>query len=301
MVFIPTLPLVKGLVSIPHSIALIVTLFRLFDRWRLRRLWWDDWWALTALICNMVNWLALLLRPPNGSGERYFPIESRVGIFWLSLLFFPLTLWTARISIGVSLVRVLPPGNIMRKVAFFMNILFGFMCMGILVQRIYSCARTDAWHNSATVQCTFPSGAGVNNLVTDVVADVILIAVPLIALWKVYMPLNLRRIIYSIFTASILITIFSVIYATFLFVSRPRASLRIYVTVMSHVECAVALIVCDLFVLVAFCYRKFGQGIDIEVDDASSTAFLPSRAAQNTKTVAASDSEKGDSCEKLGV
>lgn len=57
-----------GLIAIPHGLAVIATLFRLFDRHRMRRLWWDDFWAFVALLMDIPLMIAFFLRPESGSG-----------------------------------------------------------------------------------------------------------------------------------------------------------------------------------------------------------------------------------------
>ncbi|KAF9492587.1 hypothetical protein BDN71DRAFT_1451295 [Pleurotus eryngii] len=273
----PDISMAKGLISIPHSIALCATVFRSYERWRMGRLWWDDYWAMIALFFDIPNWLAFLLRPPDGSGERFLSIESRVGISWVGLICFPLTVWSARISIGVSSVRILPPGRMMRKVAFYMNVLFGLMCAGLLIYRGYSCGHDSSWHRNPGVQCFFPHNVGVYNLTTDIIADIMLIAIPLKMLWNVKLTYNLRPVVLSVFTASIFTTLASIVYVTFMFrAPRWERRLAILVTIMSHLEATTALIVCNLLVLVTHFYRVYRNGQDIESYYPSSRSQPPS-------------------------
>ncbi|KAJ8515694.1 hypothetical protein ONZ45_g6909 [Pleurotus djamor] len=112
----------------------------------------------------------------------------------------------------------------------------------------------------------------------DVIADCLLIAVPLISLWNVKMPPHLRRIVLWIFTASIITALTSVLYAAFLFYTRPMYELRIYVAIMSHLESAISLVVCNLLVLVTSFYRRYRNGQDIESHyPSAATSQLPSQ------------------------
>ena len=37
-----------------HAVAMVATVFRLCRRFYRHQLWWDDYWALTALVCDLV-------------------------------------------------------------------------------------------------------------------------------------------------------------------------------------------------------------------------------------------------------
>ncbi|KAG5222628.1 hypothetical protein IMY05_C2474000200 [Salix suchowensis] len=164
----PDLVAAKGLIAIPHGLAVIATLFRLFDRHRMRRLWWDDFWAFVALLMDIPLMIAFFLRPESGSGS-------------------------------------------------------------------------------------------------DVVADVILIAIPVIMMWGVLMVKQLRRLFFAIFAASILTSLASIVFVTFLFGARGWGpGLSVIVTVTSHLEAAVALLVCNILVIVTYFYRVSHEGEDLE-------------------------------------
>lgn len=51
---------IEVLVTVFHALALILTSFRLWFRYHIRRLWWDDFWAALALlgdaVCMVTMW-----------------------------------------------------------------------------------------------------------------------------------------------------------------------------------------------------------------------------------------------------
>ncbi|KAG9218090.1 hypothetical protein CCMSSC00406_0010249 [Pleurotus cornucopiae] len=245
----PDLVTAKGLIAIPHGLAVIATLFRLFDRHRMRRLWWDDFWAFVALLMDIPLMIAFFLRPESGSGSATLPINSRVAIYWIGLIMFPCVLWGSRLSIAASILRLCPPGSIWRRITFFTSILFGFI----------------SWHNNPGVQCFLPRSVGTFTLVTDIVADVILIAIPVIMMWGVPMVKQFRRLFFAVFAASILTSLASIVYVTFLFGARGWGpGLGVIVAVTSHLEAAVALLVCNILVIVTYFYRVSHEGEDLE-------------------------------------
>ncbi|KAJ8515298.1 hypothetical protein ONZ45_g7276 [Pleurotus djamor] len=261
----PDLVTAKGLLAIPHGLAIIATVFRLWDRQRLRRLWWDDLWAFIALIFDIPHMIVFFLRPASGSGSSTMPINSRIAIYWISLVMFPSVLWAARISISVSILRLCPPGSIWRRVSYFTSVLFGFLWAGLLIYRVWQCGHDSAWHNNPGVQCFLPRSIGVMTLVTDIVADILLIAIPMIMIYSYQMAKSLRRLFMSVFAASILTSLASIVYVTFLFGARGWGpGLGLIVAITSHLEAAVSLLVCNILVIVTFFYRISHHGEDLE-------------------------------------
>ncbi|EGO29462.1 hypothetical protein SERLADRAFT_365484 [Serpula lacrymans var. lacrymans S7.9] len=133
------------------------------------------------------------------------------------------------------------------------------MWMGIVVAKIYVCARDTWWHNDIIIQCPLPIPVAIAELCTDMTADAILVALPLRLLWRVKLPQNQRIMILSIFSSSILTSVVSVVHTAFLI---PTSSFIGGIT--ADVEGAVSLIVCNLLVIVTYLYRLFRGGSDID-------------------------------------
>lgn len=55
----------------------------------------------------------------------------------------------------------------MRKVACYMNVLFGLMCAGLLAYRGYSCGHDSGWHGNPGVRCFLPPGVGIYNITSN--------------------------------------------------------------------------------------------------------------------------------------
>jgi len=54
--------------TVIHTIAFAFTVFRLTDRYRMRRLWWDDYWAALTLVLD-IAYFAVLWIPIDPAGK----------------------------------------------------------------------------------------------------------------------------------------------------------------------------------------------------------------------------------------
>jgi len=104
--------------------------------------------------------------------------------------------------------------------------------------------------------------------IADFIADGILVAIPFRLLWGVNMPKNMRKLLFSIFSASLLVTIVSIIHAVFLM--GPSGLLE---GLTANVECAVSLVVANLAVVVTHVYRLVRNGEDIDHDSYETSAI----------------------------
>ena len=134
--------------------------------------------------------------------------------------------------------------------------------------------------------------------------DGIFILFPIITLWKVKLPQNLRRIIISAFSGSALTLITAIIFciigyntnlnlgpdpniivrlASHLEV-RPSLLHKVYIYQSSNFQAAVSLAVANLLVLVSFFYRIFRQTRDLEGTEPSISRKSPSPATESEGT-----------------
>lgn len=139
-------------------------------------------------------------------------------------------------SMLYSVIRITPPMMPLRRIAYFCAILFGLMWVGLLVQKIYICAHDRSWERLPAPQCHLGESVGILELISkqyhqywyitqyperfvpiaDFIADGILVGIPLRLIWHVNMPRHMRKLLFSIFSASILVTIVSVVHAVYL-------------------------------------------------------------------------------------
>jgi len=143
--------LIVGL-FVAHGIAISSTCLRLGYRWRRRQLYWDDFWASVALICDifiMVIFLVTyvvdlsthIISSFLGYSHCFTGNTSRTTmsfIWWSTIFFNPTEVWAARLSIAVTVVRILPDGRT-RLISKASCGVFGVLWFVVMVQKIFQC------------------------------------------------------------------------------------------------------------------------------------------------------------------
>jgi hypothetical protein len=146
-------------------------------------------------------------------------------------------------SILYSTIRIIPKTLGLRRTAYYCAMLFGCMWTALMIQKSIICGRDTVWQRKPQPQCHLGLQVGVLELVSkrsdsdrischllkyhcvaDCISDCILVIIPLRLLWNVNLPRNLRKLLFTIFSASILVTAVSVVHAAF--VLGPSGSLE---------------------------------------------------------------------------
>ncbi|KAJ4495228.1 hypothetical protein C8R41DRAFT_298145 [Lentinula lateritia] len=142
--------------------------------------------------------------------------SARIVAYWLVSISFTCTLWSARISLIFSVIRLIPPLFVLRRVSEWMAITFFLMWAGSLIQKTYICASDRSWYQLSAPQCHLGTDVAIVELVTDLFADVVLAAIPIRLLAGVGLSPDKRRMLYMMFCASLLTSMVSIIHAVFL-------------------------------------------------------------------------------------
>jgi len=135
-----------------HGIGILSTSLRLGYRWRRRQLYWDDFWAFVALIGDVVIMVVFLViclvnlsayTVPSflGCSHRFTgnaSLTTNSFIWWSTLFFGPTVMWATRLSIAVTVVRILPDGRT-RLISKASCGVFGIMWLIVMVQKIFTC------------------------------------------------------------------------------------------------------------------------------------------------------------------
>ncbi|KAH7914891.1 hypothetical protein BJ138DRAFT_1142840 [Hygrophoropsis aurantiaca] len=274
-------------VTVLHGIAMTITAFRLWLRTRMGRLWWEDAWAALAFcldaICAVSTWTltAPYDRPPFNLSRN-----AHIISLWLTVFSYTCLLWCARMSIVFSVLRIMPSGRAMRGSAYMVIVLFSMMWMVAVAVKAYVCGADTSWYQDVIIQCPFPKFVDMIEFTTDLISDVILVALPLRLLWHMKLPRNQRIMILSIFSMSILCVFASVLHVVFLL---PSAGFMAGMT--ADIEGAVGLIVCNLLVVVTYFYRVFRGGEDIESTIEPKLVLFRSSSTPATNTLTTVDLE----------
>ncbi|KAJ7099692.1 hypothetical protein C8R44DRAFT_682799 [Mycena epipterygia] len=233
--------------------AQITTFARLTLRIRARRFWFDDAWAVVALIWSFMLLVDMWIRTDMSQSK-----STRIVAYWLINLSFTSTLWSARMSVIFSVIRIVPSQLKLRKVTAGFAALFGVMWIALLVQKVYRCASDKSWYALEKPQCHLGSGVAAVELFTDFTADLVLAAIPIELLRSIRtIDSSQRKMLLIIFTASLLTTVVSIVHAVYLL--GPRGILE---AITAQVEAAVSLLVANAAVLVPAFYRVLQMPTD---------------------------------------
>ncbi|KAF8997593.1 hypothetical protein BDQ17DRAFT_1363072 [Cyathus striatus] len=259
---LPILPLI----IIFHSCAILSTAFRLTYRARFRQLWWDDFWAFFALINTILLFAAYI--------EVAFDLpQSWVSSFFVVMVTCRLALWASRLSVAVTIVRIIATGKSL-LISKIMAVIFGLIGITIIVQKAIFCNPPGASYT-----CTDKSVVtGYTDLGTSFFADLWLLAAPTYFLWNMKLKKQVYRLIQAIFATEILVLATSIIHCVYIQRDDFQAQ-----GVISYFKVTVSLIVCNLLFLVTYMYRQLRNGQEYTDE---TTTFAPSRkpSVSNTMT-----------------
>ncbi|TFK25672.1 hypothetical protein FA15DRAFT_735463 [Coprinopsis marcescibilis] len=248
-----------------HTLALSSTVLRLWDRYRGRKLWWDDYIAGFALLLDAVYAIMFWLRFQHRDPYLQLPLNHPRRIWIQSLLFFTIV-WASRISLSLSLCKIFSPGTTVRK--WLLRLTWTFVVI-YLVTAILSSATCPAgvgeWRppSEAGVKgCKSGLGgfyaSGLISVSFDFIADILLVACPLLLLWRVQLPKAERRLVLVAFSASVFPSLATVVFAVFWYGGINLGEERhILLASVAHIQVAISLIVCNFLVVATFFWRLY--------------------------------------------
>ncbi|KAI5996906.1 hypothetical protein F5J12DRAFT_852788 [Pisolithus orientalis] len=223
-----------------------VTLFRLFVRMRQGRLWLDDAWAALAMIFNfiflVVDWLYL-------KDYTQYPQDTRVVFYYIIAQCFYAVVWSSRISILFTVVRLTFPGSL-RRLLVRISIAFAFAWMLLFAQLFWVCEKEGGWKTQPRPQCDLGRNVAITQIITDVLGDMILILAPFRLIYKIRLTKAQKIRLLSIFSTSAITTIVSLIHAYYVLTDGGLKEV-----LAAIVEFSTSLIVANLTVVVAFIFR----------------------------------------------
>lgn len=137
-------------------------------------------------------------------------------------------------SILFSIMRIIPRLMTLRRYANICAVLFLCMWIAVLTQKLYICTHHDAWQHKKNIQCVLGESVGGLELASqssvrhslsalshilpcaaDIVADSILVALPVRLLWDIGISSPNRKLLMAIFSASMITTIVSIVHTAF--------------------------------------------------------------------------------------
>jgi len=227
------------------ALATVVTFFRLFDRARSARLWWDDAWAaLTVIFINIfMAGVEIHLQDPSRHSQGV-----KIAVYYVCDLFFYSTVWSSRISILFTIIR-LSVGRF-RKILTYAVAVFLVIWSILFAQVFWVCEREPGWKDDPLPQCDLGLNVAIAQVITDVLCDAFLIFMPLRLVWRIRLNRAQKIRIMAIFSTTIITTSVALDHSFFLLRAGGRKEFFAAV-----IEGAVSLIVANLSVLMAYLFR----------------------------------------------
>ncbi|KAL4068630.1 hypothetical protein V8B97DRAFT_862649 [Scleroderma yunnanense] len=171
-----TVALYLILTTASEALAAILTVFRLYFRYSIGRLWWDDFWAALTLLCNSISIIGswLLATPLDNPYLAIFGLDTapqsrntHIVSFWLAILFYTCTIWFARFSIISSLIRIVPPTRSVRLATLGSAFVLALMGIFVLLAKALACSIGASWYNQPPFQCPIPEWVAISEAITD--------------------------------------------------------------------------------------------------------------------------------------
>ncbi|TFK38023.1 hypothetical protein BDQ12DRAFT_631795 [Crucibulum laeve] len=241
-----------------HSLAIISTVFRLAYRYHTRRLWWDDWWAFIAVTSTIALMTVYLALP--WTKIIFGPISVYKRTVWTTLVLVTTALWSARLSVSVTIVRLLSPASLVRRTAVGVSYCFVAFWVASITLKLFLC-------DEVTVsQWTCPRSTAYLELTTDISADLWLVLSPVYIMVHMKLPRQHKRLIMAIFACGLLVTITSAIQGYFTLMDNQP-----WTETISHFEVSTSVFVCNLIVVATYIYRLFRNNDEGSIDTESAT------------------------------
>ncbi|KIK61428.1 hypothetical protein GYMLUDRAFT_260924 [Collybiopsis luxurians FD-317 M1] len=242
-------------------IALVTMLARITIRSRNRRLWWDDGCAFLATLIAGLMYVGESLA--DNTAVPATPKARRLKIiqFWIILVSYSFSIWLAKITLMLSIVRLIPTFFTLRRVSELASIGLFVMGMSISTTKIYICASDISWYNSPNPLCRALSNTTLVTveLITYVAADVILLVIPLRLLYYVSLSRDKKRMLIFMFSVNLITSAIMVFHAVLLIA---KAWSLLAMTI--EVEIGTALAAANLAVIAPHCYRMVNPEGDFD-------------------------------------
>lgn len=137
-------------------------------------------------------------------------------------------------AILCSIIRLIPHMMTLRIHAYMSAVLFGLMWAALIIQKLVICETDTKWKNGPGYQCVLGPAVGGLELastsfllqsllssnmgfIADLIADAILVALPIRLLWRISLSPARRILLTGIFSASIFTTITSIVHGVYVF------------------------------------------------------------------------------------
>ncbi|KAG2008826.1 hypothetical protein CC2G_014215 [Coprinopsis cinerea AmutBmut pab1-1] len=264
--------------SFGYSVAILTSIVRLVHRLKRRQIWWDDFWSFIALLLAAYNLIvALLLNLPDSAEETYTVVESSFLLYSVYQLH-PAIIWASRLSILVTVVRFLSPGR-NRVVSFWSAVVLFVMWLAVAISAIFYCG-----YPLMTIpggdDCVYQMWPTAVALSCNVTATIWLVGWPIYLFTRIKLARPGRNLIVACFSTGLLLGALDIFHAANLLTLNQKI-----INVSGHLEVMVALVLCNLLVLVAYIYRVFRgpNGSGETSDDSTGASYSADLSRSKTE------------------
>ncbi|KAI0056517.1 hypothetical protein BV25DRAFT_1832172 [Artomyces pyxidatus] len=198
--------------SVAGFVAVCMTVARMWIR--RDRYWWDDAWAFFSLLNLLVQVASVFMHVENPAEMSKM---NRVTAYYLMAATFYTVIWSARISILFSIIRIDPDERSRYYLKWLAAAFVGAIAF-FLAQLLWVCEPDPSWKDLPSPQCHLTKQVAICQLVSDIFADMLLILLPLRLLHGIKDMSLYRRLIF-IFSTSIVTTIVSMVHAAYIITS----------------------------------------------------------------------------------
>jgi len=254
-----------GVSAALHLLTAGFTSFRLRHRYRIRQIWWDDWWIGFGLLCSLVHmtepmWYAF------DQGERARNKSRAILAFWISSVSFALGTWSARISLSTSIARFTLQERGARRLLFIMGASFSLTCLALLFSQVVMCIKYPGWQENPLPSTSYHhSFILVLNVLANISGDACLVLAPLCMLFRLNLSRKQRRLIAYVLVASLLSLAVGIVYVVFV-VKAWQGSLwegwRAFVDLLSHLKLSTTVLVSNLPSMIIYIKNLWGTHED---------------------------------------
>ncbi|PCH34899.1 hypothetical protein WOLCODRAFT_139640 [Wolfiporia cocos MD-104 SS10] len=247
------------------SIAILVTIFRLYDRASNHRLWWDDAFAALSMLFAIVFMAAIEMHaePPTR-----FPRHVEVSIYYMAAQFFYLQAWAAKLSILFTVIR-LSVWNSWRRLLYMVAVSFAVAWAILFAQVWWICESEPGWKYAALVQCDLGRNTAIAQVITDVISDAILIIAPVRMVWGVRLSRAQKIRLIAIFSTTMITTAVGLDHAYWILKNGGLVEVLAAV-----IETSISLIVANLSVIVALLFRISADGSEFDSEAAGTSDVI---------------------------
>ncbi|KAG1884283.1 hypothetical protein F4604DRAFT_1732496, partial [Suillus subluteus] len=174
----------------------------------------------------------------------------RVALYYMVAQFFYAIVWSSRLSILFTIVRLTIPKTIFRRALMSAVIIFGIAWALLFSQVWWVCESESGWKTQPRPQCDLGRDVAIAQIITDVLGDFVLILAPFSLLYKIRLSTGQKVRVLAVFSASAITTIVSLTHAYYIFSGRGANE-----GMAAVVEASMSLIVANLSVVVAFIFH----------------------------------------------